>query len=61
MTTRIRRQKNSHIDDDFDFGMKKTDAYSQGYYRQTKKCPIFVCCIVFLKGQKIITIGILQR
>ena len=26
----------SHIDDDFDFGIKKTDTYSQGYYCRTK-------------------------
>jgi hypothetical protein len=32
----VHRQKNSHFDDDFDFGIKKTDTCSQGYYCQTK-------------------------
>jgi hypothetical protein len=42
--------KNSHFDDDFDFGIKKTDTYSQGYYCQTTPSPQTVAVCIFEEG-----------
>ena len=39
--------KNSHIDDDLIFGIKKTDTYSQGYYCQPKMIVFYNSFLCF--------------